>query len=119
VRSSALLADGNCSRLARPVFCSMLLTWDSTVLAEMNRRWEMSALLSPALTSRRISVSRAVSPSLARCGGTADVEPYGTLAPIDARVWRTRRCRARSPAALQKASASLSQASAAATTPAW
>ena len=98
---------------------SMLLTWDSTVLVEMNRRWEMSALLSPALTSRRISVSRAVMPSLARCGGTADVELYGTFAPIDARVWRTRRCRARSPAALQKASASLSQPSAAATMPAW
>jgi hypothetical protein len=57
----------------------MLLTWDSTVLVDMNRRWEMSALLRPALTSRRISVSRAVIPSLARCGGTADVEPFGTF----------------------------------------
>ena len=73
VQSSAVLADGNCSRVVRPVFCSMLLTWDSTVLVDMNRRWEMSALLRPALTSRRISVSRAVIPSLARCGGTARV----------------------------------------------
>src|SRR6187200_3345811 len=86
VQSSALLADGNCSRVVRPVFCSMLLTWDSTVLVDMNRRWEISALLRPALTSRRISVSRAVIPSLARCGGTADLEALGTLTPIDPRM---------------------------------
>ena len=69
--------------------------------------------------SRRISVSRAVIPSLARCGGTADVEPFGTLAPTEASVRRTRRCRARSPAALQNASASRSQPSATDSMPAW
>jgi hypothetical protein len=36
VQVSTLLAGGSCSRVARPVFCSMLLTWDSTVLVEMN-----------------------------------------------------------------------------------
>ena len=100
-RAAALAAS---ARLRTPSLARMAETWWSTVLVETNRRWAMSALRSPSVTSASTSVSLAV-----RLAGLARVEGRGPRArprtPSSRSLRATAAARGRAPSRCSSARA--------------